>query len=105
MHADIALVLLVIVFGCAAFLFGLVYIVGGIVMTVGRGIFGMFRPHRLRSGCGVRVSGFSDATASTCPKCHHIDARGGRYCSRCGTRADARKTVSRRPESANWWMS
>src|SRR3989304_2114680 len=46
MQGDLLLVALILVFGVAAFLFGLVYVVWCIVGAVGRGMWSLVRPWR-----------------------------------------------------------
>jgi len=86
MHGDLLLILVVLIFGCAAFLFGVVYIVCSAVGFVGRGLMSIVRPRTGRFICGgasVRLG-----PPSICPRenCRKIEHRRASFCSRCGTR-------------------
>lgn len=85
MHADLALMLLVLVFGCAAFLFGIVYFVYWMLSTVWGGLVMVATP------ASKKLSGKSGAASSTgqvCPNrhCRHAERREASYCCRCGAR-------------------
>lgn len=105
MHADLVLVLLVIVFGCAAFLFGLVYIVGSMVGAVGRGFWSFLRPtSRWGGGCGMRLPGIGRSTGRACPNCRHVDSRAVCFCSRCGSKVDASGVPRGQRGAMPWWL-
>ncbi len=82
MHGDVLLIVLVLVFGCAAFFFGILYALGRAVAWVGRGVWGVCRPGSPPvgpRGLGVRF----------CPRteCRRVERRrDARYCSQCGQR-------------------
>ena len=84
MHGDALLLILVMVFGCAAFFFGVIYLVFRVFAWFGRGFVGVFRtappkepvggPHRRRA-------------LLVCPReeCQRVEGRrDARYCSQCG---------------------
>ena len=85
MHGDLLLVVLILVFGCAAFLFGLVYVVWCVVGAVGRGMWSLVRPGR-----PVGISACREARkfvrAVYCPRlnCRKVEYRNARFCSQCG---------------------
>lgn len=84
MHGDALVVVLVLVFGCAAFFFGLLYMLCRIVAWFGRGVANVFRPaSRLaRGGSTPRRS-----AVRVCPRerCRRVEyRRDARYCSQCG---------------------
>ena len=104
MHADLVLVLLVIVFGCAAFLFGLVYIVGSIVGMIGRGFWSFLRPtRRLGGGCGTRMR-VAGGGVRGCSACGNVDPRTARYCARCGSKLSVNSSAPGAREGSSWWM-
>lgn len=99
MHGgDVLLVVLLLVFGCAAFFFGVICVLCHLFAWMGRGVAGIFHPHRSvgaspRPGLGSR--------RRKCPneRCRRIEHRAALYCSQCGTplrRAPAGKS-SRAP--------
>ena len=83
MHGDVLLVVAILVCGCAAFLFGVIYFVFSVVGFVGRGVFGLFRPHRPPSGRRLMAK---SATTLKCPReqCRKVEHRDAEYCSQCG---------------------
>jgi len=85
MHGDLLLVVLILVFGCAAFLFGLVYVVWCVVGTVGRGMWSLVRPRR-HVGNPVCRGGRTFGRAVYCPRpnCRKAEYRNARFCSQCG---------------------
>jgi hypothetical protein len=89
MHGDLLLILVVLIFGCAAFLFGVVYIVCSAIGFVGRSLLSIVRP------CSrVRVSAGSHLRMGhplICPResCRKIEYRRASFCSQCGSRLAA----------------
>jgi hypothetical protein len=83
MHGDLLLVVVILVFGCAAFLFGVIYLVCSVIGFVGRGVLGLFKPDRAPPG---RRSGVRGAGALVCPReeCRKVEYRDAKYCSQCG---------------------
>ena len=83
MHGDLLLVALILVFGVAAFLFGLVYVVWCVVGAVGRGMWSLVRPRR-PVGNSERARTFGRAVY--CPRlnCRKVEYRNAHYCSQCG---------------------
>ncbi len=85
MHGgDVLLVVLLLVFGCAAFFFGVICVFCHLFAWMGRGVAGIFRPHgsvgaSARPGLGSR--------RRKCPneRCRRIEYRDAHYCSQCGT--------------------
>ena len=83
MHAEILLVLLVMVLGCAACVLGVLYALGRVIAFGGRTLFRAVAPgraRRQRAGAPQRSAG------PTCPRpeCRHTDPRDGRFCAMCG---------------------
>ena len=85
MHADLALMLLVLVFGCAAFLFGIVHFVYWMLSTVWGGLVTVVTPTSKKPS---RKAGTAPATRQVCPNrdCRHAEWREASYCCRCGAR-------------------
>ena len=83
MNGDLLLVVLILVFGCADFLFGLVYVVWCVVGAVGRAMWSLVRPRR-PVGTAERVRTFGRAVY--CPRlnCRKVEYRNARFCSQCG---------------------
>lgn len=83
MHGDLLLVVLILVFGCAAFLFGVIYLVCSIIGFVGRGVFRVLRPTRRRMDLegGARHPKTLVCSRAHCRKVEHREAS---YCSQCG---------------------
>ena len=87
MHADLLLFLLVMVLGCAAFVFGILYLLCRVIGIVGRSLFGAVRPRPADRSRADQVRG---ANAMVCPRadCRNVEYRDARFCSHCGTRFD-----------------
>jgi hypothetical protein len=85
MHGDAVLIVLLLVFGCVAFLFGVVYLLCQSFAWVGRGLLGIFRPCRRADEAGPRMPGLR---SRVCPneRCRKVEYRKARFCSQCGTR-------------------
>jgi hypothetical protein len=81
MQVDVLVVLLIVVFGCAAFLFGVFYLVGHVVYSIWRGLVNLVRPGR---STRQRVTG--KKVERVCPRkgCRKIEYRDARFCSQCG---------------------
>jgi hypothetical protein len=85
MHGDVLLFILLLMFGCAAFFFGVICFLCKLVAWIGRSLFGAFRPRRpLECGC----SPADGRRKLVCPneRCRKLEFRDARYCSQCGTR-------------------
>ena len=87
MQGDLLLVALILVFGVAAFLFGLVYVVWCVVGAVGRGMWSLVRPWR-PVPTAERARPFGRAVY--CPRlnCRKVEYRNARFCSQCGATLD-----------------
>ena len=86
MHGDLLLILVVLVFGCAAFLFGVVYIVCSAIGVVGRTLFSIVRPPQVRRLQAANQ--FRAGPPRICPQenCRKIEYRRASFCSRCGSK-------------------
>lgn len=86
MSLDIGTIILVIGILIAAFLFGVLYLLGsafGIVIQGIERLFGWSGSGRLRGGTSVRLTG---RRTKVCPnqRCRKAESRNARYCSQCG---------------------
>lgn len=84
MHGDVVVIVLLLVCGCAAFLFGVIYLACQLFLGIGRGLMSMVSPgraHRARTGGGRAGPGL----ACPNPHCRKAERRPARYCSQCGT--------------------
>lgn len=85
MHADALVIVLVLVFGCAAFLFGVICLIWRAMVWVGRGVLSIGRPS---SGRGVRAPARMAPAVRICPRelCRRVEyRREACYCSQCGS--------------------
>ena len=83
MHGDLLLVALILVFGVAGFLFGLVYVVWCFVGAVGRGMWSLLHPGR-PVGKSERAGTFGRAVYCPRRNCLKVEYRNARFCSQCG---------------------
>ena len=83
MHGEVLLVILILVFGWAACLFGIIYFVLKFVSLLGRKVFGVFKPDPLTPAAERSMVG---ARRRICPRelCRKVEYRDARYCSQCG---------------------
>ncbi len=101
MQGEALLVVLIVVFGCAAFLFGLVYVVCAVFAAIGRGFWGLVRPlGRIGPVGSLRPGG----RPLVCPRanCRKAEYREARFCSQCGARLERLQP----PPSPHpmWWL-
>ncbi len=84
MHGDAVLIVLLLVFGCVAFGFGVIYLLCQLLAWVWRGLLGIFRPGRGADEVGPRMPGLR---SRVCPNehCRKVEYREARFCSQCGT--------------------
>jgi len=97
MHSELLLVVLILIIGCASFLFGVIYLVCSALRIVGRGVYRLVVPSGGR-GCAARRSSGAPLVCSR-PGCRKIEYRKARFCSRCGAALTAAAVSSdaRRP--------
>ena len=84
MHADALLVILLLLFGLAAFLFAVIYMFCQFFAWVGRSLLGLVSPDRPGGPvCPPRVG----SRPRVCPneRCRKVEYRAASYCSQCGT--------------------
>lgn len=80
MHGEVIAFLLLLTIGCAAFLYGVVWLVARCVGVVGGAFLSMlgFGPRRWASVNAREVR------VCTNSRCRRIEIRAGRYCASCG---------------------
>ena len=83
MHGDLLIVVGILILGCAAFLFGVVYAVCSAIKMVARGMFFALFP-RQRHSTG-RQGLRRGALICPQPNCRRIEHRPAKFCARCGT--------------------
>ncbi len=78
MSGDALVVILILVLGCAALVFGVLYVIARAFGEVGKGFFAVLRGPRgdRRPRPRVRVCSRE--------RCRKTEVRDGRYCSQCG---------------------
>ena len=80
MHGEVLAFLLLLTIGCAAFLYGVVWLVARCVAIVGGAFLSMLGlGSRHRSSANAR-----EVRVCTNPRCRRIEIRAGRYCASCG---------------------
>ena len=82
MPGDPLVVVLILIIGCAAFLFCVLYVFGRMFSIIGQGFMSMFRGGRPPSEPG----GFRAGQVLICSReqCRKTEYRNGRFCSQCG---------------------
>ena len=82
MHGDFVLVLVLVIGGCAALLFGVIYTFCQFFAWIGRGVWHVVAPRR------ARRAGGHWSRPRVCPneRCRKVEHRAAQYCSQCGTR-------------------
>ena len=84
MHGDALIIVLVLIFGCAAFFFGLIYAACRLIAWMAGGLWGVFRPKGRRGAVASPVRGGSARSCSR-DRCRKVEyRREARYCSQCG---------------------
>lgn len=102
MHGDVLIFVLVVVFGCAAFGFGIVYLFCKFVGALFRGVKSLFggavrkenerQPYAPRPVGRVEVQG--RGVMSRCPRCGQPESRPATYCGQCGTAMQAQRVTA-----------
>jgi hypothetical protein len=91
MHADVVVLILVLVLGCAAFIFGILYVIGRLIGGIGRGVISIFRSSR-PGASAQRFNPCRKMRVCPRPECRKIENRDALYCSQCGARLTRRPT-------------
>ncbi len=86
MHIDIGVMLLVLVLGCAAFFFGILYAIARLLGAVRHAILSLLWPKR-RPAATSRASNGHTRLCSR-EQCRHAEHREAVYCSQCGALLD-----------------
>lgn len=92
MNVDLPIVLLLLVIGCAAFLFGIFYAFCRIIGAFFDGVVSLFRPRRVRLHDDNLVMR-SELFLCPRPKCGKLERRDASYCSQCGARLKSPRHV------------
>ena len=92
MHVDLPIVLLLLVIGCAAFLFGIFYAFCRIIGAFFTGVVSLFRPRRMRLH-DVEFMMRDELLHCLRPKCGRLERRNAHYCSQCGARLTGTRHV------------
>lgn len=97
MHSELLLVVVILIVGCAAFLFGVVYVICSAIAFVGRQFIALFAPPRQR-----RPHARLAVTALICPQptCRKVEYRRARFCSRCGSALVEQAIIDSHPRPA-----
>lgn len=86
MHADVVVILLLLVFGWVACLFGVLYVAWQAISAGWRGLTGLFHLRRGVSGRSCPPTTRAGALVCPRPECRKIERREARFCSQCGAR-------------------
>ncbi len=84
MQVDLVAIFLLLLFGCAAFVFGLLCLIGRTFVLIGRflraALFGSepFDPER--------TGRIEPVDTQRCPRCGKAEERPARFCGQCGLR-------------------
>lgn len=91
MHGEVILIVFLLVFGCAALIFGVIYVVGQMLSGIGRILLRLVRPVSSLTKTGPATASPQAATvipagpvACPNPRCRKIEIRTASYCSQCG---------------------
>jgi hypothetical protein len=82
---DILLVGLVLMVGCLAFIFGVIYLFFSMFAMAGRGLMAIVWPRRRSHGCNGTTC---RVRACPNPKCQEVERRAARFCGHCGTKLE-----------------
>lgn len=80
MHGEVIAFLVLLTIGCAAFLYGVVWLVARCVGVVGGAFLSVLGFRRRRP----TPSNAREVRICTNPRCRRIEVRAGRYCASCG---------------------
>lgn len=84
MHGDLLVVGMVLLFGCVAFVFGVIYLTTSVFSFFWRSTIGAFFPKASRRG--FMQDAFGGRQVCPRPNCRKVEHRGGAFCSQCGAR-------------------
>ena len=82
MPGDPVVVVFILIVGCAAFLFGVLYLFGRVLGAIGRSFASIFRGRSATAPAG-EPRGKRGLICSR-EQCRKIEYRNGRFCSQCG---------------------
>ena len=86
MHGDLLVLGMILLFGCIAFIFGVIYLTTSFFSFVWRTTLGSLFP---RSAGRVMLRDAFDGRR-VCPRanCRKVEHRAAKFCSQCGARMD-----------------
>ena len=84
MYAEPLVLVMVLVFGCAAFLFGVFYLICWFVGGLGKGFVQLLRPRRLPNAADHGPAARGPGRVCSRDLCRNIEYRRANYCSQCG---------------------
>ncbi len=87
MHGEALLLVLMLLIGCVAFFFGIIYLVWSVLSWLGRGVWHVIHPGRWSRTDGGPVISLRRRVCRN-PKCRKVEHRKARYCSQCGVPLD-----------------
>ena len=82
MSGDPFVIVLILVLGCAAFIFGIIYLIGRLFGAAGRGLMWVFRGGRGRPSAGTPRG--PKMLICSREQCRKVELREGRFCGQCG---------------------
>ncbi len=88
MHGELPILVLVLIFGCAAFFFGVVYLIGRAIAWVAKSLASLVGWTCDPSTAPSRLERVGKSRRRACPRpgCRRVEYRhGARFCSQCGS--------------------
>jgi len=85
MQVDLLVIGLILVFGCAAFLFGILYAIFQLLAGIGGAIWSALFPGRTKRVGRERAAGRRRRICPR-PRCRRVEYRDANFCSQCGQR-------------------
>lgn len=85
MQVDLLVIGLVLVFGCAAFLFGILYAIFQLLAGIGKAVWSALFPERKRYAGRAMAAGRKRRICPR-PRCRRVEYRDANFCSQCGQR-------------------
>jgi hypothetical protein len=89
MHGELPILVLILIFGCAAFFFGVVYLIGRAIAWLAKSLASLVGWSCDSAVAPGRPARMGAQQRRVCPRsgCHRVEYRhGARYCSQCGAR-------------------
>ena len=86
MQVDLVALFLLLVFGCAAFVFGVICLIGKTLSIIGRALGRMLGGLDPCCGSGERPGAAGHGRVCPRPTCRKVEHRNARFCGQCGMR-------------------